>query len=40
MTTQISDFLICNILKEKEYRVRSAANFDQAQLEIEKNYQI
>ena len=29
-------FLICNILKEKEYRVRSAANFDQAELEIEK----
>ena len=29
-------FLICNILKEKEYRVRSAANFNQAQLEIEK----
>ena len=29
-------FLICNILKEKNYNVRSAANFDQAVLEINK----
>ena len=29
-------FLICNILKEKNYNVRSAANYDQAVLEIEK----
>ncbi len=29
-------FLICNILKEKSYNVRSAANYDQAVLEIEK----
>ena len=29
-------FLICNILKEKNYIVRSAANFDQAVLEINK----
>ena len=29
-------FLICNILKEKNYNVRSAANFDQAILEINK----
>ena len=27
-------FLICNILKEKNYNVRSAANYDQALLEI------
>ena len=27
-------FLICNILKEKGYMIRSAANFDQAMLEI------
>ncbi len=29
-------FLICNILKEKEYAVRSAANYDQAVFEINK----
>mgnify|MGYP003974255423 CR=1 FL=1 len=29
-------FLICNILKEKEFKVRSAANYDQAVLEINK----
>ncbi len=29
-------FLICNILKEKNYSVRSAANFDQALIEINK----
>ncbi len=29
-------FLICNILKDKDYVVRSAANFDQAVIEIEK----
>ena len=29
-------FLICNILKEKEYVVRSAANYNQASLEIKK----
>ena len=29
-------FLICNILKEQNFRVRSAANFDQAVLEINK----
>ena len=29
-------FLICNILKEKHFNVRSAANFDQAVLEIQK----
>ena len=29
-------FLICNILKEKNFSVRSAANFDQAVLEINK----
>ena len=29
-------FLICNILKEKEYLVRSAANYDQAVFEINK----
>ncbi len=29
-------FLICNILKEQNYNVRSAANFDQAVLEINK----
>ena len=29
-------FLICNILKEKNFNVRSAANFDQALLEINK----
>ena len=29
-------FLICNILKEKTFNVRSAANFDQALLEINK----
>ena len=27
-------FLICNLLKEKNYKVRSAANYDQALLEI------
>ncbi len=29
-------FLICNILKEKNYSIRSAANYDQAVLEINK----
>ena len=29
-------FLICNILKEKNFHVRSAANYDQALLEINK----
>ena len=29
-------YLICNILKEKHFIVRSAANFDQAVLEINK----
>ena len=29
-------FLICNILKEQNYNVRSAANYDQAALEINK----
>ncbi len=29
-------FLICNILKEKNYNIRSAANYDQAVLEINK----
>ena len=29
-------FLICNILKEKNFTVRSAANFDQAVIEIKK----
>ena len=29
-------FLICNILKEKNYIVRSAANYDQAEKEIKK----
>ncbi len=29
-------FLICNILKEKKFNVRSAANYDQAVLEINK----
>ena len=29
-------FLICNILKEKDYIVRSAANFKQAEFEIKK----
>ena len=29
-------FLICNILKDKKYQVRSAANYDQAVFEIEK----
>ena len=29
-------FLICNILKEKNFNVRSAANYDQAILEINK----
>ena len=29
-------FLICNILKEQKFKIRSAANFDQALLEIEK----
>jgi two-component system, NtrC family, nitrogen regulation response regulator NtrX len=29
-------FLICNILKEKNFNVRSAANYDQAMLEINK----
>ena len=29
-------FLICNILKEQNFNVRSAANYDQAVLEINK----
>ena len=29
-------FLICNILKEQNFNVRSAANYDQAELEINK----
>jgi two-component system nitrogen regulation response regulator NtrX len=29
-------FLICNILKEQNYKVRSAANYNQAELEIKK----
>ena len=29
-------FLICNILKEENFQVRSAANYDQAELEISK----
>ncbi len=29
-------FLICNILKEKDYNIRSAANYDQAVFEIKK----
>ena len=29
-------FLICNILKDKDYTIRSAANYDQATLEINK----
>ena len=29
-------FLICNILKEKNFSIRSAANYDQAVLEINK----
>jgi two-component system nitrogen regulation response regulator NtrX len=29
-------FLICNILKDKNYTIRSAANFDQAETEINK----
>ncbi len=29
-------FLICNILKDRDFKVRSAANFDQAQYEINK----
>ena len=29
-------YLICNILKERNYEVRSAANYDQAVLEINK----
>ena len=31
-------FLICNILKEKNFTIRSAANYDQAILEINKKY--
>ena len=29
-------FLICNILKEQSFNVRSAANYDQAVVEINK----
>ena len=29
-------FLICNILEEQNFKVRSAANYDQATLEINK----
>ena len=29
-------FLICNILKEQNFNVRSAANYDQAVIEINK----
>ena len=33
-------FLICNILKDKDYVVRSAANFDQAVIKLKKNFLI
>ena len=33
-------FLICKILKEEKYEIRSAANYDQAEKEIKKNYLI
>ena len=29
-------FLICNILKEQNFNIRSAANYDQALLEVNK----
>ena len=29
-------FMVCNILKEKNFNMRSAANYDQAVLEIKK----
>ena len=29
-------FIVCNILKDKSFSVRSAANYDQAVLEINK----
>ena len=29
-------FLICNILKEQNFEVRSAANYDQTEIEINK----
>ena len=29
-------FLVCNILKEQNFKVRTAANYDQAVLEINK----
>ena len=29
-------FLICNILEEQNFKVRSAANYDQAVIEINK----
>ena len=29
-------FLICDILKEENYKVRSAANYDQAVMEIDR----
>ena len=32
--------LICNILKEKKFNVREAANYDQALFEIKKKYLI
>ena len=33
-------FLICNILKENDYNIRSAANYKQASMKLIKNYQI
>ena len=33
-------FLICNILKENNFIDRSAAKYQQAYLEIKKNFQI
>ena len=30
-------FLICNILEEQKFKVRTAANYDQAVVEINKN---
>ena len=33
-------FLICNILKDQNFKVRSAANYDQAVLKLINVYQI
>ena len=33
-------FLICNILKEQNFVVRSAANYDQALIEINKRERV